>query len=105
MENIRGKFLDLFMKIPDLIKIIAEELKDLSSVGNPDFRLEQAEKDADGKTWEVVISYLVMNTNRKLPSPGGLLGSVGGFEYVRLYKTVKVDETGNILGLYIYDNN
>lgn len=88
------------MKIKDLLGTIKEELSDLSTLDSPDFRLEQAEKNKDDGYWNVVVSYLVENTNKKIPNFGALTS--GGFEYVRLYKEVKLNEDGEVLGVFMY---
>lgn len=90
------------MKFIDLLNIVRKDLADLSTLENPDFRLEQAELLKDENIWDIVISYLVENTNKKIGNLGTLMS--GGFEYVRLYKRVKINNDGEVIGLYIYDN-
>ena len=51
------------MNLKELYQIAKNELSELSPFENSDFRLEQAEFDKDEKVWEIVISYLVENTN------------------------------------------
>lgn len=91
------------MKFGDLLNVVKSNLSDLSTLENPDFRLEQAEFLKDEDIWEVVVSYLVENTNRKVTTALGALTS-GGFEYVRLYKLVKINSDAEVVGLFMYNN-
>lgn len=89
--------------IKDIISKIKNELEYLTTLSEPDFRLEQIEQDSTDKNWEVVISYLVKNTNPRVTSGlAGTVGTAGQFEFTRLYKKVKVDSYGNVTGIYIY---
>lgn len=88
------------MKFAELITVVKQELKHLSTLDNPDFRLEEAEQ-YDDKSWNLVVSYLVENSNKKLTS----LNAFGAtFEFLRLYKKVKISENGEILGIYMYND-
>ncbi|MEY8778856.1 hypothetical protein AB9K32_00390 [Allomuricauda sp. XS_ASV26] len=88
------------MNLRELLNIVKTELKDLSSLENPDFRLEQAEFQKDNDNWEIVVSYLVENTNPKsLP----LMAITSEFKYQRVYKKIKIDKDKNIIGFYIYE--
>lgn len=88
------------LKLKELLNTAKSELKDLSSLENPDFRLEQAQFRKDEKIWDIVVSYLVENTNpRNLP----IAGLNSDFKYHRMYKQLKIDESQNIVGLFIYD--
>ena len=42
----------------ELLEIAKAELQDLTTVTNPDFRLEQAEFNKRENEWEIVVSYL-----------------------------------------------
>lgn len=88
------------MNLKELYQIAKNELSGLSSVGESDFRLEQAEYNKEEEIWEIVVSYLVENTN-KPTSPLGALTS--GYTFHRIYKKVKIDNNKNVLGFYIYD--
>ncbi|MFP4370297.1 MAG: hypothetical protein ACLFR2_12025 [Candidatus Kapaibacterium sp.] len=83
------------MNFKELFKIAKKEMEDLFTLENPDFRLEQAEFNKDEDVWEVVVSYLVENTNKPLGIPG--------FNFHRMYKKVKIDNNGQVVGFYIYD--
>jgi hypothetical protein len=88
------------MNLKELYKIAKDELSGLSSLENSDFRLEQAEYIKDEEIWEIVVSYLVENTNKPISSIGAL---TAGFTYHRIYKKVKIDNKKNIIGFYIYE--
>lgn len=89
------------VKFKDLLKIAVEELKDLTTVENPDFRLEQAEFNTSNKEWEIVVSFLVANPNLKktvFEIPSFIL------EYERIYKRLKIDSQKEVKGFYIFEN-
>jgi|TARA_R100000501_G_C2589866_1_gene90262 hypothetical protein len=88
------------MNLRELLNIVKTELKDLSSLENPDFRLEQAEFQKDTDNWEIVVSYLVENTN---PKSSPLMAITSEFKYHRVYKKIKIDKDKNIVGFYIYE--
>lgn len=88
------------MNLKELYQIAKTELSELSSLENSDFRLEQAEYKKEEEIWEIVVSYLVENTN-KPTSPLGAL--TAGFTYFRIYKKVKIDNEKNVIGFYIYE--
>ena len=88
------------MKLKDLLKIAEDELSDLSTVSNPDFRLEQAVKTDSG--WEIVVSFLVENPN-KPSNPFSTLSPA--FQFERIYKKVSINSEGEVAGLFIYNNN
>jgi hypothetical protein len=71
------------MTLKELLGIAKEHLADLSPLKDPDFRLEQAEYDKDDKTWDIVVSYLVENTNKRTNSIAAI---VNEFQYHRIYK-------------------
>ncbi|EOZ96986.1 hypothetical protein A33Q_1904 [Indibacter alkaliphilus LW1] len=85
----------------DLLLIAANELKDLTTVENPDFRLEQAEYNETTKEWDIIVSFLVQNTNLRktvfeIPS--------FSLEYERIYKRLKINSQKEVMGLYIFEN-
>ncbi|WP_100613400.1 hypothetical protein [Confluentibacter citreus] len=88
------------MNLKELYQIAKTELSGLSSLDNSDFRLEQAEYKKEEEIWEIVVSYLVENTNKSI-SPLGALTS--GFNYHRIYKKVKIDNDKSVIGFYIYE--
>jgi len=89
------------MSLKDLLDIAKTELKDLTTVENPDFRLEQAEFKKQENSWEIIVSYLVDNTNkRNFP----MAAITGDFQYYRIYKRLKVDSEKHVIGLFIYNN-
>ena len=88
------------MNLKELLDLVKRELKYLSPLENPDFRLEQAELKKDDNNWELVVSYLVENTN---PKSSPLAAITAEFKYHRIYKKIKIDENKNIVGFYIYE--
>lgn len=92
---------ELNLTLKDLLEIAKEELKDLSNVEHPDFRLEQAVCNNDQNHWEVVVSYLVENTNKRSV---GLTGISSDFEYERMYQKLIINPDKQISGLYIFNN-
>lgn len=84
-----------------LLEIAVEGLSDLSTLENPDFRLEQAEYIEKDKIWEIIVSYLVDNTNKKSTSISAITGV---FQYFRIYKKLKINDQNEIIGFYIYEN-
>ncbi|WP_157663303.1 hypothetical protein [Polaribacter sp. SA4-12] len=89
------------MKFKDLYITARNELSDLVQLENSDFRLEQAEYNKKGKYWEIVVSYLIENTNEPINS---LASFAVQFKHKRMYKTMKIKDSGEVLGFYIYDN-
>ncbi|MGZ2370689.1 hypothetical protein ACXR6G_12980 [Ancylomarina sp. YFZ004] len=90
------------MTLIELLDIATIQLKGLSALETPDFRLEQAEYKANEKIWEIVVSYLIENTN-KTAIPSAALTSE--HQFYRAYKRIKIDKDKNIVGFYIYDSN
>lgn len=88
------------MNLKELYQIAKNHLEDLSTLENSDFRLEQAEYNKDEEVYEIVVSYLVENTN-KPNSPLGALTS--GFTFHRIYKKVKIDKNKQVIGFYIFE--
>lgn len=88
------------MNLKELYKIAKDELEVLSPFENSDFRLEQAEFNKEENVWEIVVSYLVQNTN-KPSSPIGVLST--SYPYHRMYKKVKIDDKKQVVGFYIYE--
>jgi len=89
------------MKLNELLEIAINELKDFSTLSNPDFRLEQAESTEEGSIWEIVVSYLIENTNKRLSSKRSYMSD---FQYDRMYKKLKINDKKEIVGFYIYNN-
>jgi len=87
------------VKFKELLQIAVEELKDLTTVENPDFRLEQAVFNEAKKEWDIVVSYLVDNSNQRL-NPIEL----PGLKNQRVFKKLKVNSNKEVLGFYIYES-
>ena len=88
------------MTLKDLLNIAIEHLGPLTTVTNPDFRLEQVEYNKKEKTWDIVVSYLVENTNKR----SGLPAIISEFQFYRIYKRIKIDELNEVIGLYFFNN-
>jgi hypothetical protein len=90
------------MNLKELLGIAIDNLKDLTSLPVPDFRLEQAEYKKKDGIWEIVVSYLVENTNK--PIRREIFPASVEFQYLRLYKRLQIDSKGNVVGMFIYNN-
>lgn len=88
------------MNLKELYTIAKKELEDLSPLKNADFRLEQAEYNKDEKTWEIVVSYLVENTNKPMNTFNPLAAQ---YQFHRMYKKVKINDQNQVIGFYIYN--
>ncbi|TVP48119.1 MAG: hypothetical protein EA341_11580 [Mongoliibacter sp.] len=93
------KAMESKVKFKELLQIAIENLKDLSTVQEPDFRLEQAVFNEHTKEWDIVVSFLVDNTNQRT-SPFEL----PGLKNQRIFKKLKVNSNKEVLGFYIYEN-
>ena len=89
------------MKLKELYAIAKQELEELSPLPNSDFRLEQAEYNKAEKVWEIVVSYLVENTNKPVKS---FMPLTTEFPFYRIYKKVKINDKNEVIGFYIYNN-
>jgi len=89
------------LKINELFEIAKSELSGLSKVTNPDFRLEQVVYDEVKMEWEVVVSYLVENSNKRT-NPLGLPTSE--FQFYRIYKKLRINNEKEVVGLFIFDS-
>jgi len=88
------------MTLKELLNIARGQLVDLTTVQNPDFRLEQAEYKKDEGVWDIVISYLVENTNKR----SNPITALSEFQYHRIYKRLVINDKKEVLGFYIYNN-
>ncbi len=89
------------MNLKELYQISKKELDEIIENKNPDFRLEQAEFDKADKTWEIVVSYLEENNNKR---SNVMTPLVSDLPYERIFKKMKIKEDKEVLGFYIYDN-
>jgi hypothetical protein len=88
------------MSLIELQRIAHVALMSLTTVEYPDIRLEQAEYKKDEKSWDIVASYLVANTNKRtLP----MAISAPEFPFFRIYKRMKLNDKNEVVGFYIYD--
>mgnify|MGYP006436123733 FL=1 len=88
------------MDLKDLLNTAKSELKEMTTLENPDFRLEQAEYKEDEGLWEIIVSYLVENTN---PKNSPFSSITAEFKYSRIYKKLNIDENKNVVGFYIFE--
>lgn len=88
------------LNLKDLLHNATTQLRDLSPLEKPDFRLEQGTYNKDAKVWEIVISYLVENNNKPL-SPISVFGLQT--PYQRVYKKVIMDEDGQVEEFLMFD--
>lgn len=89
------------MELKDLYNIARNKLSDIVPVEDSDFRLEQAEYNKKDNFWEIVVSYLVEKTNKPMKSLANLTGVE--FKYDRIYKTLKINQSGEVDGFCIYN--
>lgn len=89
------------MTLQELLRIAKKQLNGLSTLENPDFRLEQAEFQKDDKVWEIVVSYLVENMNKRA---NPLSAITSEFQFHRIYKKLKIDENKEVIGFYIFND-
>ena len=89
------------MVLKELLEIAKSQLDELTTLKNPDFRLEQAEFKKDEGIWDIVVSFLVENTNKRTTPIAALMSE---FQFHRIYKRLKINNaTKEILGFYIYN--
>lgn len=88
------------MNLKDLLHNATTQLRDLSPLDKPDFRLEQGVYKKDDKVWEIVISYLVENNNKPI---NPFLPSAPQPPYQRVFKKVIMDENGQVAEFLMYD--
>ncbi len=89
------------MELKQLYHTAKNELETIVPEEKSDFRLEQAEYNEKEGIWEIVVSFLVENENKKLHP----ISMLSDFPYERLYKKVKIDEKNQVLGFYIFNKN
>lgn len=89
------------MKLKDLLDSATTQLRDLSPLDNPDFRLEQALYKKDEKVWEVIVSYLVEDNNKPV---NPLKVFTPQTPYYRTYKRVILDDDGQVSEFLMYEN-
>jgi len=83
----------------ELLDTAQSHLSELTTVKEPDFRLEQAVFDKKEMNWEIVVSYLIDDPSKrslfamKLDKPQ---------HYTRIYKEMKIDENNEVVGFYMY---
>jgi len=90
------------MVLKELLEIAKSQLDELTTLKNPDFRLEQAEFKKSEGIWDIVVSFLVENTNKRTTAIAALTSE---FQFHRIYKRLKINNTTKeILGFYIYNS-
>ncbi len=88
------------LELKELLEIAVGALSKLTTVSNPDFRLEQAEFIDTKNEWEIVVSFLVENTNKR---NNPLLG-ISMLDFERIYKKLTIDTERNVKGYYFFKN-
>ncbi len=88
------------ISLKELLEIAVSELHILTTVSHPDFRLEQAEFIEAKNEWEIVVSFLVENTNKR-NSP---LLAISMLDFERIYKKLTIDMNKHVKGLYFFKN-
>lgn len=88
------------MKLKELLSSAKSELQPLTDVVNPDFRIEQAEYLKKENVWEIVVSYLVSNVNK----PKSRFATLADFDYLRMYKKLRINDNNEVIGLYIFNH-
>ncbi|NOU59024.1 hypothetical protein [Marinifilum caeruleilacunae] len=89
------------MTLKELFDIAKTQLEELTDLQTPDFRLEQAELLKEEELWEIVVSYLVEDTNKNT-IPSAALTSEHHFH--RIFKKIRIDKDKNVVGFYMYDS-
>ncbi len=90
------------LQLKDLYKISQNNINGIVPKEFNDFRLEQAEFDPHNEEWNVVVSFLLENSNKSVNALAPIFTSL---QYERVYKKLKLDSVGNLLGFYIYNND
>ena len=94
------------MTLKELLDIAKTELRELTTLQNPDFRLEQVEYKKDEGVWDIVVSYLVDNTNKRINPTVNPLGTLTfEFQFHRIYKRLTINKNKEIEGFYLYNHN
>jgi hypothetical protein len=88
------------MNLKDLLTVAQSELKEMSNLENPDFRLEQAVFLEDENIWEIVVSFLVENTN---PKNSPFVAMTSEFKFERIYKRLKIDENKKVVAFFMFE--
>ncbi|MEM6845545.1 MAG: hypothetical protein AAF632_25245 [Bacteroidota bacterium] len=90
------------MDLKSLYQAAKKELEALNDGEFVDFRLEQAERNNKDNLWEVVVSYLVENRNPVVNRSSLSVGIKDVHKYDRIYKSVKINDGMEVVGLHIY---
>lgn len=89
-----------------LFLIAKDHIIDFLNTGDyqPDLRLEEAKFNEEEGVWDLVISYLLKNENildNAELSPLNI--ALGQRKFERIYKKVKIDKEGKLMGLFMYN--
>lgn len=85
----------------ELLDIATAAIREITEVSNPDFRLEQAVYNKESHDWEVVVSYLVKNTNSRQHPFGFDLPTL---QLERIYQKLRINDDRKVTGLYMFDS-
>lgn len=81
------------MSLRDLLHTAEQQLKELTNLEKPDFRLEQVEYNSVEQVWDIVVSFLVTRDSYN-----------SSFFPDRVYKRVKINNNNEVVGFYIYND-
>lgn len=92
------------MDLKEFYAISKKELERLYGTEPLDFRLEQVEYEKATELWDVVVSYLVENKNKRDHSLLKMSGWVtdADLEYERVYKSLKIDQNKKVVGFHMF---
>jgi len=84
-----------------LLDLAQAELQQLTRLENPDFRLEEAVYFRKHELWEIIVSFLVDNTNPPIEGSGTPKLSL---KYLRLYKKISINNNGEMVALRFHSH-
>lgn len=92
------------MDLKEFYIITKRALESLQGTEPLDFRLEQVEYEKANNQWDVVVSYLVKNQNKRDHSLLEVSGWVtdADLEYERVYKSLKIDQNKEVVGFHMF---
>lgn len=84
-----------------LLTLAVDHLSGLTTISDPDFRLEQAVFNEETRMWEIVVSFLIRE-----PQQPSIIPSLKVYHLLqsRTYKKLILSEDYEIKGFYMYEN-
>lgn len=89
------------MDFNKLFKIAKGEIEWMSTLKDPDFRLEQAVFEEKEKLWRVAVSFLV---ERKNPFQTPTSDFLANWKYERIYKELQIDDKDRVISMRFFEN-